>query len=171
MTRTVPLNEGRSLNSGDTGMPSAVASSVMNAQRRPESELRRHRRSWEVCSLARTRSTKAGVWRHPKRWANCSELGPLGSISSQSGHRTTDRTAKLPHRGATSRDGEAMPLSKHVVSPRHGLWIENHWRFAISLTGPTACPERDSDTGPIVALQLQSHWESGRRARSRARSR
>ena len=37
-----PLNEGRSLNSGDTGQVERNIADLETAQRRPESELRRH---------------------------------------------------------------------------------------------------------------------------------
>ena len=40
--RRRPLNEGRSLNSGDTSLPGRGLTLVGAAQRRPESELRRH---------------------------------------------------------------------------------------------------------------------------------
>ena len=56
-----PLNEGRSLNSGDTTPIPSGTSAATSAQRRPESELRRHTALRIRTLRSATRSTKAGV--------------------------------------------------------------------------------------------------------------
>ena len=58
---TPALNEGRSLNSGDTRHRARLAPIVSPAQRRPESELRRHGRKHDRKAGIGARSTKAGV--------------------------------------------------------------------------------------------------------------
>ena len=55
------LNEGRSLNSGDTGGTWQGSPNVRLAQRRPESELRRHKAAPVRDRVMQRRSTKAGV--------------------------------------------------------------------------------------------------------------
>ena len=55
------LNEGRSLNSGDTRDLALAATKLGNAQRRPESELRRHLADGDGTGDTENRSTKAGV--------------------------------------------------------------------------------------------------------------
>ena len=132
------LNEGRSLNSGNTAQKSTYMGVMSRAQRRPESELRQH----------------------PYR----REPGPLGRFRRNPVVKTTDRVAELHHRGALSHNDETIPLSNPEIFRRFGRWIENHRRFAISLTGPTACPERAPEADPNVALQLLYHRENGRGA-------
>ena len=53
------LNEGRSLNSGDTSHASPHRARSLSAQRRPESELRRH--------MARTASVSANCFTAQRR--------------------------------------------------------------------------------------------------------
>ena len=61
LTPCAPLNEGRSLNSGDTTNKGKTGGQGGNAQRRPESELRRHAVRVAVALAVLGRSTKAGV--------------------------------------------------------------------------------------------------------------
>ena len=46
-----------------------------------------------------------------------------------------------------------VPFTRIFASMACALW--NHRRFANSITGPTACPEHDPDTGPNVASPLR----------------
>ena len=95
--RATPLNEGRSLNSGDTRASCAMSVwPLLPAQRRPESELRRHRRcgKWRVARpCAAQRRPESELRRHPH--SRCSARTATGPLNEGRSLNSGDTSATL----------------------------------------------------------------------------
>ena len=138
-------NEGRSLNSGDTTSPATTRATA--------------------CSANEGRSLNSGDTPNRNDW------GPFRAIASESSGQITASAVELPIGGAVSQEARRFigPFTRIFASTGCALW--NHRRFANAITGPTACPEHESGTGPSVASPLRFPRGNGTRARNPARGR
>ena len=142
----------------------------LTAQRRPESELRRHTISPNK-PIAAARTLNEGRSLNSGDTPNRNDLGPFRAIASESSGQITASAVELPIGGAVSQEARRFigPFTRIFASTGCALW--NHRRFANSITGPTACPEHESGTGPSVASPLRFPRVNGTRARNPARGR
>ena len=111
------LNEGRSLNPGDTPRCRAGVDGTVRAQRRPESEPRRHR-SLRRTSTSAKRPLNEGRSLNPGDTPNRSDPEFARAILPRFAHQSAELEGRLPHRGARSRDGETiLPVNRAVFHP------------------------------------------------------
>ena len=124
-----PLNEGRSMDSGDTEMVTATAACFHCAQRRPEYGLRRHQDEAQEPRLPPDRSTKAGVWTpatRPGRSARPATSKALNEGRSMDSGDTPNRGELVPARGEFHRN----PVIEQPTGQRNCLIVTRHHRRA-----------------------------------------
>ena len=119
------LNEGRSVNPGDTSVWADPGDADGHAQRRPERQPRRHPEPSPAQRVAGLRSTKAGA-STPATLAYgrtlATQMGTLNEGRSVNPGDTLNRLRHNELQGSAQRRPERQPR-RHLRADAEGLWV------------------------------------------------